>query len=545
MADKLRPFRAWCQKVLPLVYDDSLSYYELLCKVVNYINGIIATNNEQTEDIAGIKEGLEELKNYVDNYFSSLDVQEEINNKLDSMYEMGELDKFVNPYQLLHKNCIFYGDSITWGDSGDSAHSQVAKPFPQYIAEISGCNAVNMGAKSATMAVVANSSNNLQTQINAYDISNMDYVFISFGINDFVQGVAISSNDSTEWESYFGAMYRAVQLIRQKNQKAQIIFIGVSPSQYYYTYLRNSMSLDIRTYIDAVKWFCNENGFKYIDLLKNSGIDETNYSTYSPDNVHFTQEGYNLIGQCVLNNLGGNSTALYDGVNVWDNMLIVSHTKIGEYSINSQGAPSQLTSFNPVTFGAGLYLVEYDYSGIGSTYNMADGFVGIHFRCGSSYMGSCTGIKLDGLTHHIRYWTNKPSEISGIVSFSFVTNISNVSATELNISNVRVCCYRGYESHSKEITVTALQGDGFCVITRSDSRIGVRFQSTMSTQVSAYTPLASSYALVLLDYDRQTRYFPASVGTSNITRAQIINNNLAVASPIDSGNTVAFTITYG
>lgn len=31
-------FRFWCQKVLPLVYDDSLSYYEVLCKVVDYIN---------------------------------------------------------------------------------------------------------------------------------------------------------------------------------------------------------------------------------------------------------------------------------------------------------------------------------------------------------------------------------------------------------------------------------------------------------------------------------------------------------------------------
>ena len=30
--NNLSPFRLWCQKVLPLVYDDSLSYYELLFK---------------------------------------------------------------------------------------------------------------------------------------------------------------------------------------------------------------------------------------------------------------------------------------------------------------------------------------------------------------------------------------------------------------------------------------------------------------------------------------------------------------------------------
>lgn len=44
--NKLNKFRFWSQKVLPLVYDDSLSYYEVLCKVVDYINKML--ENEQT-----------------------------------------------------------------------------------------------------------------------------------------------------------------------------------------------------------------------------------------------------------------------------------------------------------------------------------------------------------------------------------------------------------------------------------------------------------------------------------------------------------------
>lgn len=39
-------FKFWCQKVLPLVYDDSLSYMELLCKVINYLNHIIDDVNQ-------------------------------------------------------------------------------------------------------------------------------------------------------------------------------------------------------------------------------------------------------------------------------------------------------------------------------------------------------------------------------------------------------------------------------------------------------------------------------------------------------------------
>lgn len=33
-------FRIWCQKVLPTVYDDSLSYYELLCKVLKVLEEV-------------------------------------------------------------------------------------------------------------------------------------------------------------------------------------------------------------------------------------------------------------------------------------------------------------------------------------------------------------------------------------------------------------------------------------------------------------------------------------------------------------------------
>lgn len=40
---RVNKLKFWCQKVLPLVYDDSLSYYEVLCKLANKINEIIDT----------------------------------------------------------------------------------------------------------------------------------------------------------------------------------------------------------------------------------------------------------------------------------------------------------------------------------------------------------------------------------------------------------------------------------------------------------------------------------------------------------------------
>lgn len=47
-------FRFLVNKVLPTVYDDTLSYYEVLCKVINKINEIIIVDEQQNEILANI-----------------------------------------------------------------------------------------------------------------------------------------------------------------------------------------------------------------------------------------------------------------------------------------------------------------------------------------------------------------------------------------------------------------------------------------------------------------------------------------------------------
>lgn len=64
----LRHFRFWCQSVIPLVYDDSLSYYEVLCKVVKYINDLIESDKAIVEDIEELRNELEIVQKWIDNY---------------------------------------------------------------------------------------------------------------------------------------------------------------------------------------------------------------------------------------------------------------------------------------------------------------------------------------------------------------------------------------------------------------------------------------------------------------------------------------------
>ena len=64
-------FKFWCQKVLPLVYDDSLSYYEILCKVVDYINKLIADDKTIIDNVNELKNELAIVQKWIADYDTS------------------------------------------------------------------------------------------------------------------------------------------------------------------------------------------------------------------------------------------------------------------------------------------------------------------------------------------------------------------------------------------------------------------------------------------------------------------------------------------
>lgn len=85
MGETTRPFRHFVQAVLPTVYDDSLSYYELLNKVVATLNSVITNMNGVMENTDNLRTAYAQLQEFVNGYFESMDVQQEINAKLDAM----------------------------------------------------------------------------------------------------------------------------------------------------------------------------------------------------------------------------------------------------------------------------------------------------------------------------------------------------------------------------------------------------------------------------------------------------------------------------
>lgn len=104
---------------LPTSFVDSMSYYECIAWLVKYLETeVIPTVNNNAGAVAELQAAYIQLKEFVDNYFENLDVQEEINNKLDAMAESGTLAELINDYLSLEyifpkrENETY----STWGD---------------------------------------------------------------------------------------------------------------------------------------------------------------------------------------------------------------------------------------------------------------------------------------------------------------------------------------------------------------------------------------------------------------------------------------------
>lgn len=100
----LPPFKRMCMTIgnLPSSFLESMTYYEALCWLYDYFEKtLIPAINTNSEAITELQEAFITLKTYIDTYFDNLDIQEEVNNKLDDMAESGELTELITSYLQL------------------------------------------------------------------------------------------------------------------------------------------------------------------------------------------------------------------------------------------------------------------------------------------------------------------------------------------------------------------------------------------------------------------------------------------------------------
>ena len=85
--------------MIPTSYKISLTYEEQIVAIGKYLEEtVIPALNNNAEAVAELQNLFIQLKDYIENYFDNLDVQNEINIKLDEMAKDGTLSNLINNY---------------------------------------------------------------------------------------------------------------------------------------------------------------------------------------------------------------------------------------------------------------------------------------------------------------------------------------------------------------------------------------------------------------------------------------------------------------
>ena len=97
--------------MIPTSYKVSLTYEEQIIAIGHYLEEtVIPALNNNAEAVAELQTLFVQLKDYVENYFDNLDVQNEINNKLDKMIQDGTLQEIITNY--LNSKAMFVFNNV-------------------------------------------------------------------------------------------------------------------------------------------------------------------------------------------------------------------------------------------------------------------------------------------------------------------------------------------------------------------------------------------------------------------------------------------------
>ena len=106
---RLHPFKWFILENFPFIEDsiDALTNYQLFCKLGDMINKQVNAVNGMGEQV----EALTDAYNSLYDWFENLDVQDEIDNKLDEMAESGELEEIIGVY--LNTTALWCFDTVS------------------------------------------------------------------------------------------------------------------------------------------------------------------------------------------------------------------------------------------------------------------------------------------------------------------------------------------------------------------------------------------------------------------------------------------------
>lgn len=143
--------------------------------------------------------------------------------------------------------------------------------------------------------------------LTAIDYDEIDYIVISYGLNDYAIGVPIKDDDLYNEETYEGALRSSIERISELCPNATIILSSIT----YCVFEDDGIVEDgyqkdwgggcIRDYRDAASQVASEyENVIFMDNLTCLGMNRDNYTEYVFDGMHFNIAGQEKYTECLM-----------------------------------------------------------------------------------------------------------------------------------------------------------------------------------------------------------------------------------------------------
>ena len=137
--DNIPFLRFWCQKVLPAVYDQSLSYYEALCKMGAFLNKMLEELEKMQDNIDALHEAFVKLQAWVNAEIERFetDMENRFNEFKQEIYDLfeqykEEADTYINEQLNKYKTETTEWLSQKFEEYKTQANQYIDQIFQQY-----------------------------------------------------------------------------------------------------------------------------------------------------------------------------------------------------------------------------------------------------------------------------------------------------------------------------------------------------------------------------------------------------------------------------
>lgn len=405
-AGKTGLFCNYIFKAIPLAFDESLSYYECLCGLLNYLkNTIIPTVNNNANAVAELQKLFTKLQEYVNNYFDNLDVQDEINKKLDQMVEDGTLDNILMNYGNIQKVYNTFQDVL----NDNLVLNQKIKTLGYYE--------INDGGGGEYIVTNTLNPNAYTEQVNGLYIELIDKTcnILKCGAKPD------NTTDNTDIIQRCLNIYNNVYI----------------PSG---TFKTNSL------YLKSYQHLFGDGKNSILSAISNSekgliNIENTNIKTLI-ENLHLIGNNLNLDGILI----NRNSQTNIDSNEIFNNLTIESFNKRGINLNSTYIRSSFINNCNISNCGSdGIYIIGTD-NFINNTLSYWNKGNGIYIQNGSSnkinnskcFGNSLNGLLINGSTTQINNVESQDNYQCGILNFqSWGNEYSNIVSSTNGVDSTK------------------------------------------------------------------------------------------------------------